>query len=71
MSGCRFVKSLESSWEWDDVKPAPVCMPIEQSGRLAIAAFVEAGPRSTVSAVLEAAHRRTASGAWYRTRCTC
>ena len=34
-----------------------VCIPIEQDGRLAIAAFVEAGPHVTASGVLEAAHR--------------
>ncbi len=41
----------------DDVTGA-VCIPIEQSGRLAIAAFVEASPHVTVPGVLEAAHRQ-------------
>jgi D-alanine--poly(phosphoribitol) ligase subunit 1 len=41
----------------DDVTGA-VCLPIEQTGRLAIAAFVEASPHVTVSDVLEAAHRQ-------------
>ena len=41
----------------DDVTGA-VCLPIEQTGRLAIAAFVEASPHVTVSEVLEAAHRQ-------------
>jgi acyl-coenzyme A synthetase/AMP-(fatty) acid ligase len=45
----------------DDVTGA-VCVPIEQSGRLAIAAFVEAGPHVTVSEVFEAAHRELPAG---------
>ena len=41
----------------EDVTGA-VCIPIEQGGRLAIAAFVEASPHVTVSGVLEAAHQQ-------------
>ena len=41
----------------DDVTGS-VCIPIEQSGRLAIAAFVEASPHVTVPGVLQAAHRQ-------------
>jgi acyl-coenzyme A synthetase/AMP-(fatty) acid ligase len=47
--------------EVDDVTRA-VCIPIEQSGSLAIAAFVEAGPLVTVSAVFEAAYRELPAG---------
>ncbi len=45
----------------DDVTAA-ICLPIDKNGRLAIAAFVEAGPHVTVSGVLEAAHRELPAG---------
>ena len=45
----------------DDVTAA-ICLPTDKNGRLAIAAFVEAGPRVTVSAVFEAAHRELPAG---------
>ena len=45
----------------DDVTAA-ICLPIDKNGRLAIAAFVEAGPHVTVSAVFEAAHRELPAG---------
>jgi len=43
--------------EVDDVTGA-VCIPIERSDRLAIAAFVEASPHVTVSGVFEVAYRQ-------------
>ena len=45
----------------DDVTAA-ICLPTDKNGRLAIAAFVEAGPRATVSALFEAAHRELPAG---------
>ena len=39
-----------------------VCLPVDESGRLAIAAFVEAGPEITVSQLLEAMQQQLPLG---------
>ena len=41
---------------------AAICLPIDKNGHLAIAAFVEAGPHVTESAVFEAAHQNLPAG---------